>query len=112
MPDLNPGDVNVVIAGETRVLRRTLRAGKIINSAWGGYAEALKHIQGADQDAILLIVAAGLDKRTPADMKVLEQEIFDTGITEIVESASKFLVMLANGGKSTDAVESEDEPKN
>ena len=94
-------EVEITLKGKSETLRCTLKAAKSVNALAGGFQGALSCLATMDQDAYFLIVAAGLGKR-PVDV---EQSVYESGLTNLTEPLSNFVLMLANGGKPLVAAE-------
>jgi len=94
-------ELEITLKGRPETLRCTLKAAKAVNAVAGGFQGALARLATMDQDAYFLIVAAGLGKK-PIDV---EQAVYETGLTNLTEPLSNFVLMLANGGKPLVAAE-------
>lgn len=92
-------EVAVVISGEERFLRPTLRAAIAVSRRFGGFLAAFQKIGGLDLEAATHIVAAGLDKRDPDEIKEIEKAVFEHGVALLVEPLSRFVEILSNGGR-------------
>lgn len=95
-------EVEVTLNGKAETLRCTLRAAKRVNSA-GGMSEVVRKLQAFDMDAYVLVIAAALDKR-PMDV---EEAIYSTGLINLAEPVSTYVMLLANGGRPLAAQESD-----
>jgi hypothetical protein len=97
----DPKTIEITILGEKKELRPTLRAAKIVNSSFApkGFQSAYEAIQRGDNDALVQIVAAGLDVRKPDDAKKLEEDMFLTGFFTFIGPATAFVTLLGNGGR-------------
>lgn len=91
-------EVTFKLNGRDEILKPTLRAARIINSSAGGFTEAFKKIGEFNLETYVAIIAAGLNKR-PSD---IEDAVYKTGLTNLAEPCSKFISILANGGKDID----------
>lgn len=92
------GEVDITLNGKAVTLRSSLKAAKMVN-AGGGFSEVLKKLSVFDQDYYTIVVAAGLTKK-PADV---EDDVYLTGLTNLTESLSEYVKLLANGGKPLSA---------
>lgn len=93
-------DVEITLNGKVETLRPTLAAAKRVN-AQGGFAHVVGRIQAADLEAYILVVAAGLNKKTSdkiGDVS-LEEAVYKTGLPALGAEVVKFVNLLANGGK-------------
>ncbi|MGM4891269.1 hypothetical protein [Tardiphaga sp. 839_C3_N1_4] len=87
-------DVEIELNGKFETLRCTLKAGKLVNSG-GGFGEVLRKLAVFDMDAYVHVVAAGLGRK-PADV---EEAVYKTGLVDLTEKLSEFVMLLANGGR-------------
>jgi len=94
-------EVEITLRGKSETIRCTLKAAKAVNALAGGFQGALARLANMDQEAYFQIVAAGLGKK-PIDV---EQAVYETGLTNLTEPLSNFVLMLANGGKPFIAAE-------
>ena len=99
MDQLNIGDVPVMIDGEQRVLKPTLRAISMISTQFGGIAKARDLLIAQDFNATVAITRHGLNL-SDKDAKALPEQIFATGLTtDLLLPLIRYLAILANGGK-------------
>lgn len=89
------GEVKITLDGRPETLRCSLRSGKIVSAMSGGFQGALGRLANMDFEAYAAIVAAGLNKR-PAE---IEEAVYATGLPELTEPLSQFVLLLANGGR-------------
>lgn len=94
-------EVEVTLKGKSETLRCTLKAAKTVNAMAGGFQGALARLANMDQEAYFLIVAAGLGKKQID----IEQSVYDTGITNLTEPLTSYVLSLANGGRPLVATE-------
>lgn len=87
-------DVEVNLDGNPVTLRPTLKAAKRVSAA-GGFQNVVGRLQSGDIDYYILVVAAGLDKKTTE----VEEKVFRSGLPALAESAVKYVNLLANGGR-------------
>lgn len=92
-------EVEVTIKGRPETLKCSLKAAKTVNAVAGGFQGALARLAAMDQEAYFLIVAAGLNKK-PIDV---EQAVYETGLPNLTEPLSAYVLLLANGGKPLSA---------
>lgn len=98
------GEVEITLNGKTEILKSTLRAARIVNGI-GGFSEAFRKLAAYDLGSYVTIVAAGLN-RSPS---VVEEAVYKTGLTSLVEPLAVYVGYLSNGGKplpTTDEVPS------
>ena len=92
-------EVAIVVGGEERFLRPTLRAAIAVNRRFDGFVGALRKVHDLDLEAITQIIAAGLDKRDPDDLTDLREQLFAHGVALLVEPTSRFVEVLSYGGR-------------
>lgn len=100
---IGAGNVTIILLGEERVLRPTLRAARSISAKAGGIMSAVQAIGRFDFDAMLTVVSLGLDITKPAEVNDLAEKIYGTGMADLVEPVTTYLSILANGGRPVDA---------
>ena len=76
-------------------LKSTLRAARQISGSAGGFTETFRLLATFDLDTYIAVAAAGLGKK-PADV---EDKVYEVGLPNLVESFSKYVEYLSNGGK-------------
>lgn len=97
----NQGEVEIVLDGETHVLRSTLRAAKEVSASAGGFIGAYQRLATFDFSTYVAIVAAGLGKK----VSDVEGKVYATGIAPLSAPLSRFVQLLANGGKEPKEIE-------
>lgn len=107
MNALTKGEVEIVLAGETRILKPSLEAFQQIGSA-GAYRDLLPRITRCDLGAIAFVIRHGLSLSNE-DAKKLPQQLFDTGLPKLAGPVAEYLFRLFNAGKSPEEVEAEAE---
>ena len=90
----NSGEVETPIG----TLRCTLRAAKTVNKVCGSFSEAFARVQALDFDACTVVVAAGMGKSTTA----VEDDVFRTGLPDLLQPLTEYLILLSNGGRQPD----------
>lgn len=107
MPAINPGEVAITLGGEEFVLKSTLGAAKTVNRLLNGFRGAYERLQQSDFEAYAIIICAGAGLTTSADIEAMTQRVFDAGIIEssVGEPLTKFVALLANGGRDSSAKE-------
>jgi hypothetical protein len=91
-------DTVITIGEQTLTLRCTLRAAKTVNamSTPAGFTTAFQRLAMMDFDAYATTIAAGTGK----PLQEVEKLLFDNGWPQLCAPLSRFVEMLANGGKS------------
>lgn len=88
------GTVEITLDGKEETLRSSLKAAKAVN-AHGGFMNVLGRLGAMDQDFYVLVVSAGLDKKPSA----IEAAVYNTGLTNLTQELSDYVLLLSNGGK-------------
>lgn len=107
---LGAGDIEILLDGETVVLRPTLKACQAISRQADGVRGAIGRVLQYDFDAIVNVIGLGLGWEGK-DLKVLPEKVYRTGMTELAAPAIRYLNIVANGGRIADG-EVEDEGEN
>lgn len=97
-PRLGAGNVDIEIGNETHTLRPTLRAAQTISRQTGGIRAAMEAVTNFDLDTMTTVVGLGLGLDGKA-LKELPERIYETGIGSLVAPLTRYLVILANGGR-------------
>jgi hypothetical protein len=99
MAMITAGDVPIELAGETRILRPTLRAITNISQAYGGLAKARAALAEQDFAAAVTVIRWGVGM-SDNEAKRLPDLVYDTGLTiELLLPLIRYIGILANGGK-------------
>jgi len=98
---LGAGNVEIELDGETVTLKPSLRAAQAISRQSGGISAAVAAVGRFDFDAIVSVVTLGLGA-SDAEAKAIPEKIFVTGLTDLVGPVTKFLTIIANGGRPID----------
>jgi hypothetical protein len=96
---IGAGNVEITLVGEKVTLRPTLRAMQTISKGSGGIIGAINDVAKFDFETIVNVVAIGLNKTAPGDVKDIAERVYENGITDLIEPLTNFLVILANGGR-------------
>jgi hypothetical protein len=106
---LGAGNVEIVLDGETAVLKPTLRAAQTLSRQHGGIAAAIEAVGKMDFDALASVIALGLNR---TDTKEVAEQVWTTGMTELAAPAIRYLSMLANGGRAPDQSGGDEQEEN
>jgi hypothetical protein len=88
------GEIEIKLDGKIETLRSSLSAAKRVN-AGGGFSHVVSRIHAADLEFYILVVAAGLNKKTSE----VEEAVYKTGLPALGVDVVRFVNYLANGGK-------------
>jgi hypothetical protein len=99
---IGAGNVDIMLDGQTVTLRPTLRAAQTISKQSGGILSALQAVGKFDLEVMTSIIALGLNVTTPREINDLAEKVWSTGMADLVEPVTRFLTILANGGRPTD----------
>jgi len=95
---LGAGNVEIEIGGNTFVLKPNLKAAQTISRQTGGIRAALTAVSSFDLDTITTVIALGLNWDSKA-AAALPEMVYETGVGSLVAPVTKYLVILANGGR-------------
>lgn len=98
---LGAGNVDIELAGEKVTLRPSLAAAQAISRQSGGISAAVAAVGGFDLDMIVSVVTLGLGV-TGAEAKAIPDKVWRTGLTDLVGPVTKYLTIIANGGRPVD----------
>jgi hypothetical protein len=101
MSKISEGELAFELDGKPRTLRCTLKAVKAINRTFGNFTTAFQRVVENDFDAIVAVLAAGLDEKPAA----VEDEIYQAGFVQVRPDAAAFLDLLSRGGKPIPSAE-------
>lgn len=99
---LGAGNVEVELWGEIVTLRPTLRAAQTLSKQNGGLMAAVQAVGRFDLEVMTSVIALGLNVTAPREVNDLAERVWSTGMAELVEPVSRFLTILANGGRPVD----------
>jgi hypothetical protein len=102
---LNRGEVQIILAGETRTLKPSLQAFQNIGSV-GAYRDLLPRVTRCDLSAIAFVIRNGLGL-TDDQARKLPEQLFETGLPKLAAPVAEYLFRLFNAGKSPEEVEAE-----
>lgn len=100
-PALGAGDVPLILAGEEKTLRPTLRAATEISRMAGGIAGAIQRCANFDVDTLTRVVTLGLNL-TPNGAKDLPEKLFKEGYHKVAPACIKYLGALLRGGRASE----------
>jgi hypothetical protein len=98
---LGAGNVDIELGGETLNLRPNLKAAQTISRQTGGIRAAIEAVTNFDLDAMVTVIGLGLGLDGKA-LKELPERIYETGMGSLVAPVTRYLVILANGGRMPD----------
>ena len=105
-PRLGAGDITVTLGDEDFTLKPSLRAARRICQRYGSLVKAAQSAAMADIEAVIAIIAAGLDL-TPKGVKEYEERIFEAGMAEgtgnLGQLCVEFCNVLMGGGRLPDS---------
>lgn len=106
MADEAVGEVEIILAGSTEILRCSLAAAKAVNAFAGGngHQGIIARLGMLDFDTYVAVIAYGLGKR-PVDV---EEKVYRTGVMNLTAVCIKYVTNLANGGKPVKEAEGDD----
>lgn len=101
-PEAGQGNVTVVVEGKEMVLKPTLSAFKTLCRQYGGLTPTLERIQQLDLQAIVMVVAVGVNYKL-ARIAELEQAVWNTGLggddpNGLAPKCMEYVTNLMRGG--------------
>lgn len=99
---LGAGNVPITLDGEEAVLRPSLKAAQTISKQSGGIIAAVQAVGRFDFETIVAVIALGLGVSQAREVQTLAEKVYSTGLTDLVEPVTKFLTIIANGGRPVD----------
>lgn len=106
-PKIGAGDIEVVIEGQTLLLKPTLECCiKMSRSGVAGPRVLSEQCMALNLDAIAFVIAAGLDKT----IEQVQGPIFRTGTINVFAACIRFIHVVSNGGRPI-TEEDENTPK-
>jgi len=104
------GIVVLDLNGDELELKPTLRAFQKIQNRFGGLSQAIQGLSGLNIDNVAAVVAAGAGINGTKDTEKLKEQIFSTGVVNVIGKTSEFLALLMNPtGKETAGQEDDDD---
>jgi hypothetical protein len=100
---LGAGNVTITLDGEEVVLRPSLKAAQTISKQSGGIIAAVQAVGGFDFETIVSVIALGLGVSQGREVQALAEKVYATGLTDLVEPVTRFLTIVANGGRPVEA---------
>jgi hypothetical protein len=109
---LDHSHVVLETANETYKLAYNAKSVKAVNRRFGNIREALNQVASFNYDAILFVVATGANVEGKKAERELEDEIIETGLTEVLGPVQKYCTLLLTGRHPDldDPVDDDDEP--
>jgi hypothetical protein len=104
MTSIGAGNVELTLDGQTVTLRPTLRAAQTLSKQSGGLMSAVQAVARLELEVITSVIAMGLNITTPREINDLAEKVWSTGVVDLVEPVTKYLTILANGGRSVEAI--------
>lgn len=110
MAQINDGDVEIFLNGQSIVLRPTLRAMSAISSQ-GGLGKVRQALVDQDFSTVVSVIMHGANMAGTRDAKELPEAVFKNGLdASLLVPLINYVAILANGGKPvTD--DDQDQPK-
>lgn len=95
------GNVEISLDGENVMLKPSLNACQAISRQSGGMSAAVAAVGRFDFDLIVSVVTLGLAATGDA-AKSMPDKVWRTGLTDLVGPVTKYLMIIANGGRPVD----------
>jgi len=109
---LDHSHVVLETANETYKLAYNAKSVKAVNRRFGNIREALNQVASFNYDAILFVVATGANVEGKKAERELEDEVIETGLTEVLGPVQKYCTLLLTGRHPDldDPSDDDDEP--
>ncbi len=98
---IDAGSISITLDDEERFLVPTLKVITRVSRQYGGPLAALEKVRTMDLDAFVFIIGLGLDS-DERERKRLPEMVFSAGLLNLVAPVTKFMMVLANGGRPVD----------
>lgn len=109
---LGAGNVVITLDGEETVLRPSLKAAQTISKQSGGIIAAVQAVSRFDFETIVSVIALGTGVSQAREVQALAEKVYSSGLTDLVEPVTRFLTIVANGGRPVAAGgEGEEDPQ-
>lgn len=96
---LGAGNVDIELDGETVTLKPTLNAIQTISRQSEGIMGAVHKVGAFDFDMIVMVIGLGLNMTDRRAQRDLAEQVFSTGLADLIEPVTRYLSILANGGR-------------
>ena len=103
MTSIGAGNVDLVLDGHNVTLRPTLRAAQTLSKQSGGLMSAVQAVARLELEVITSVIAMGLNVTTPREINDLAEKVWSTGVVDLVDPVTRYLTILANGGRPVEA---------
>ena len=109
---LNMTDTTKIkVDGNELELVPTLAALECLNKKYGDFANVLNGINSLNFDTYIDVIYVGVKKQLPSnekERKETAQEIFNTGIVDLLAPVTEYIMLLLNGGRKIDPEEEQE----
>ncbi|MBI1207507.1 MAG: hypothetical protein GC191_09505 [Azospirillum sp.] len=99
MNELTKGEVVITLDGQEVTLKPSLGAFTVLSSRYETYGELLRLLAAGNVPAIIQVLRQGLGL-TDAQAKRLPNQLFSTGVSDLIDPVSDYVFRLFNAGKS------------
>jgi len=103
---MKDGELSLKLDEETITLKATPHALRVVLTKHGGMRKAIEKVFMMESDIMEDIIEAGLAPEK-INRQILSENVFKTGIINLVGPLTEYLMLLANGGKKPE----ENKPK-
>jgi hypothetical protein len=108
---LGAGNVEIELDGEKVTLKPSLRVAQTISRNASGISGAMDAVNRFDFDMVVGVIALGLNI-SGREADALPAKVYETGMTNLVGPVSRFLAIVANGGREPSLTDGGEEGKN
>lgn len=105
------GDIEIILDGETRWLKPTMKAIIELSRHQDGIRLALIGINNLKFDTYVHVIKLGL-QLTSHGAVGLDEKVYNRGLSNLLTPCARYLVNLQNGGHPPEPEEDEDDTEN
>ncbi|BBK37685.1 hypothetical protein STAQ_27630 [Allostella sp. ATCC 35155] len=99
MSKLNQGEVEIVLGGQTRVLRPTINAVRALSRIYDGLDSCRNKLATQNLEVTTNVIRYGLGLND-AEARNLDAQVYRQGLTaDLILPLMRFVAILGNGGK-------------
>lgn len=95
---MRTGEYEFQLADDKITLKATPNALRTILAKHGGMRKAIEKIYMMEVDIMEDVIEAGVAPQK-IDREILQANVYETGIINLIEPLTSFLILLSNGGK-------------
>ena len=90
--------VEIELDGETHTLKPSLKAARTVSRIGNGFQGVYAGLVNSNFDVFAAVIKAGITSKN-ISTDDLDEAIYQTGLTKLLEPVARFVRLLQNGGK-------------